>query len=117
VFHFTKNRWYYFDRIPVARSTPTGKLLPPADTWVVPPARRTKSSHRAAFSEELVRVPILASTPPDGIVLDPFVGSGTSMLFALRHGFRSIGIDLNEDYCRQTTEALNSAPPPNRKND
>lgn len=108
VFHFTKSRWYYFDREPVGRPTPKGGMLPPADTWIVPPSRRQGGSHRAAFSEELVRIPILGSTPPKGIVLDPFVGSGTSMVFAHRHGFRSIGIDLNEQYCRQTVDALES---------
>lgn len=110
VFHFTKSRWYYFDRTAVGRETPTnGKMMPPKDTWVVPTANRdrgTKSQHRAAFSEELVRIPILGSTPKDGVVLDPFVGSGTSMLFAKKHGFRSIGIDLNAGYCEHVIDRL-----------
>jgi site-specific DNA-methyltransferase (adenine-specific) len=105
VFHFTKARWYYFNQRPVGRHLPNGAILPPLDTWEVPPSRGN-GSHRAAFSEELVRIPILATTPPDGIVLDPFNGSGTSMVFARRHGFRSIGIDVSADYCRDTVSAL-----------
>jgi len=85
---------------------PTGKFLPPLDTWVVPPSRGTNGDHKAAFSEELVRVPILGSTPPSGIVLDPFAGSGTSLLFARRNGFRSIGIDLKAEYCDQAAQAV-----------
>lgn len=102
VFHFTKSRWYYFDRERVGRKMDTGSVLPPLDTWTVPPVRNGgKSVHRASFSEELVRIPILSTTPANGIVLDPFNGSGTSMAVAQREGFRSIGIDLNAEYCRE----------------
>lgn len=113
VFHFTKSRWYYFDRHAVGRTTPTnGKLMPPQDTWVVDTNRSKKGQHRATFSEELVRIPILGSTPPGGIVLDPFAGSGTSLAFARRNGFRSIGIDLNSDYCQGIAERLTTVPTP-----
>jgi len=110
VFHFTKARWYYFDHRAVARKLANGTMLPPLDTWVVPPARGN-GSHRASFSEELARVPILATTPPRGIVLDPFNGSGTSMVFARRHGIRSIGIDMSKEYCTQAVVALKNAVP------
>ncbi|MGH9190314.1 MAG: DNA-methyltransferase [Acidimicrobiales bacterium] len=106
VFHFTKERWYYFDRFAVGRMMPSGKLLPPLDTWVLPPSRGTNGDHKAAFSEELVRLPILGSTPRTGIVLDPFAGSGTSLVFARRHGFRSIGIDLKAEYCDHAARAV-----------
>lgn len=105
VFHFTKSRWYYFNQARVGRSLPFGRILPPLDTWEVRPSPGN-GKHRASFSQELVRIPILATTPPRGIVLDPFNGSGTSMLFAREHGFRSIGIDLNEEYCHDTVAAL-----------
>lgn len=105
VFHFTKSRWYYFNRLPVGREMPSGRVLPPLDTWSVSPSSGG-GIHKASFSSELVRTPILASTPPNGIVLDPFNGSGTSTEFARRHGFRAIGIDLNQEYCEQAAEAL-----------
>lgn len=105
VFHMTKERWYYFDRTPVGRIGQNGKVLPPLDTWVVPPSRGG-GKHRASFSEELVRLPILSTTPKNGIVLDPFCGSGTTVRFAREQGFRSIGIDLNEDYCAETVTRL-----------
>lgn len=105
VFHFTKSRYYYFDRLPVGRPKPSGSILPPLDTWEVP-VSKGRGTHKASFSSELVRIPILASTPPGGIVLDPFNGSGTSTAFALEHGFRSIGIDICEEYCEQAFENL-----------
>lgn len=107
VFHFTKERWYYFDRSPVGREMPSGRVLPPLDTWVVPPSKGN-GPHRASFSEELVRLPILSTTPPDGIVLDPFNGSGTSTLFARKSGFRGIGIDLNLNYCEHAAKAISN---------
>lgn len=105
VFHFTKERWYYFDQTDVGRPGRNGGTLPPLDTWVVPPSRGAKK-HKASFSEELVRIPVLASTPPNGIVLDPFGGSGTTLRFARSNGFRSIGIDLNPDYCDEMAKML-----------
>lgn len=111
VFHFTKERWYYFDRPAVGIKSSTGRLLPPTDTWEVPPTRGN-GSHKAAFSEDLVRIPILGGTPPNGIVLDPFCGSGTAMVFARRHGLRSIGIDIVEEYCQLSKEAVLETDPP-----
>lgn len=105
VFHFVRERWYYFNRGAVGRPTQAGSVLPPLDTWLVPPSRNGRG-HKAAFSEELVRLPILATTPPDGIVLDPFVGSGTSMVVAKRHGFRSVGIDIKAEFCELSAQAL-----------
>lgn len=57
-----------------------------------------KGYHFAAFPEELVKTPILACCPENGIVLDPFAGSGTTGLCALKHNRNFIGIDLNESY-------------------
>ena len=54
VFHFVKSRWYYFDKNVVGRQTDSGSLLPPLDTWEVPPVRGAQS-HKARFSEELAR--------------------------------------------------------------
>ncbi len=105
VFHFTKNRWYYFNRQAVGRHTEDNKVLPPLDTWVVPPSNGN-GNHRASFSEHLVRIPILSTTPPNGIVLDPFNGSGTSLSFAFKNEFRSIGIDIKKEYCNHCIKQL-----------
>lgn len=99
VFHFVKERWYYFDKNAVGRSSENGTVLPPLDTWEIPHARGSNGRHKARFSEELVRIPILTTTPPRGVVLDPFAGSGTSLVFARKHGFRAIGIDAKKEYC------------------
>lgn len=105
VFHFVMQRFYYYNRIAVGRKTSIGTYMPPADTWEVP-LSKGGTSHKASFSEELVRIPILATTPPQGIVLDPFAGSGTSLLFAKRNGFRSIGIDIKQEYCEVMRDSV-----------
>ena len=106
VFHFVKERWYYFDKNAVGRTTDSGSVLPPFDTWEIPPVRGQASPHRARFSEELVRIPVLTTTPPRGVVLDPFGGSGTALVFARKHGFRVIGIDAKEEYCQAMVDQL-----------
>ncbi len=98
VFHLTKNRWYYYNRHLVGRTMESGKMLPPLDTWMAPTSNGG-SEHKASFSEELVRIPVLATTPDNGIVLDPFNGSGTTMAFAKKYGYRSLGIDISSHYC------------------
>ena len=37
-------------------------------------------------------------TPPDGVVLDPFCGSGSTLVGALQEGFRYLGIEKDPDY-------------------
>lgn len=107
IFHLVLHRFYYYNRVAVGRKTRKGTYMPPVDTWAVPLSKGAKS-HKASFSEQLVRVPIMATTPPNGIVLDPFAGSGTSLVFAKRNGFRSIGIDIKEEYCEAMRAAIAS---------
>jgi site-specific DNA-methyltransferase (adenine-specific) len=107
VFHLVTQRFYYYNRVSVGRKTSRGTYMPPADTWEVP-LSKGGTAHKASFSQELVRIPILATTPPKGIVLDPFGGSGTSLLFAKAHGFRSIGIDIKEEYCEVMRQSIKS---------
>jgi site-specific DNA-methyltransferase (adenine-specific) len=109
VFHFVKERWYFFNRDAVARHNGKGSSLPPLDTWVVPPSRQSKG-HKATFSEELISIPIRSTTPVDGIVLDPFGGSGTTLWLARKLGFRVIGIDISAEFCElMATEARSLA--------
>lgn len=57
-----------------------------------------KGCHYAPYPEDLVLTPILACTKPDGIVLDPFIGSGTTGVVSKRNGRNYIGIELNTEY-------------------
>ena len=55
-------------------------------------------AHFATFPEELIKPCILAGCPEGGIVLDPFLGSGTTALVARHNQCHAIGIELSEDY-------------------
>lgn len=57
-----------------------------------------KGAHFATFPPDLIEPCILAGAPVGGVVLDPFLGSGTTAATALRLGRRAIGIELNPDY-------------------
>lgn len=73
--------------------------------WSVP-LGKFREAHFAVFPEKLIEPCILAGAPKDGIVLDPFFGSGTTGLVALNHGRRFIGIELNPDYCKMAQRRL-----------
>jgi DNA modification methylase len=71
----------------------------PGDVWDIIPEDTTKrTEHYAAYPEDLCKIPLLSTCPIDGIALDPFCGTGTTNLVALKHGRKSVGIDLSSDY-------------------
>ncbi len=67
--------------------------------WTVA-TRPYKGAHFATFPPALIEPCILAGAPFDGLVLDPFTGSGTTAAVALQHGRRFIGCELNPDYIK-----------------
>lgn len=74
---------------------PDGKN--PGDVWTIS-HESYSGAHFAVFPQELVRRCILAGCKPEGTVLDPFSGSGTTGLVANRHGRKYVGIDISKDY-------------------
>ena len=71
----------------------------PSDVWeIIPEDTQGRRLHFAAYPEDICRIPILATCPKDGIALDPFCGTGTTMLVSSLLGRKSIGIDISEDY-------------------
>lgn len=67
------------------------------DVWTVP-VRPSKGCHFATFPEELIAPCILAGCPPGGAVLDPFLGTGTTAIVAMRYGRHFIGCEINPEY-------------------
>jgi DNA modification methylase len=67
------------------------------DVWTVA-TQPYKEAHFATFPPKLIEPCILAGCPENGVVLDPFCGSGTTGVVALRHKRGFIGIELNPDY-------------------
>lgn len=67
------------------------------DVWSVN-VHPTKEAHFATFPPDLINPCILAGCKEGGIVLDPFMGSGTTALVCKRLGRKYIGIELNPEY-------------------
>jgi len=69
----------------------------PGDYWSVN-TKPFKGAHFAVYPEAICVKPILSSCPPDGVVLDPMAGSGTTCVVAKKLGKKYIGIELNPEY-------------------
>lgn len=78
------------------------------DVWSVPTGSY-KGAHFAVFPPALIKPCILAGCPVDGIVLDPFIGSGTTAVVAKETGRRYIGIDINPEYVALASERISTA--------
>ena len=100
LYFFTKNTRYYFTQQREPLSSGSDSLgRNNRCVWDVP-TKPLKCKHRAAFPEQLIETPIRAGCPENGIVLDPFMGSGTTAIVAQRLGRRYLGIELNPDYVK-----------------
>ena len=88
------------------RAHPNGRN--PGDVWSIP-TRPYRGPHFAAFPPEVPARCIKAGCKPGGLVLDPFCGSGTTGLAALRLGRRFTGIDLSPAFAALAAERLRHA--------
>ena len=71
------------------------------DVWtgaLTPKSEKAEGKHPTQKPEYLLERIILASTQEGDLILDPFVGSGTTSVVAKRLGRRSFGIDSSEEY-------------------
>lgn len=88
------------------------------NVWDMPGDKNNKTGHPAVFPETLAHDHIISWSNPADVVLDPFMGSGTTAVACLRAGRNFIGFEIAEEYCqiarqriseeldRQLTEAL-----------
>ena len=93
------------------RANPAGRL--PHDVWDEFPRVCGTFKERAGFHgcqmpEALLMRIVLASSNPGEIVLDPFVGSGTTVAAAKRLGRKYVGIDLSEEYVKHVKARLSA---------
>jgi DNA modification methylase len=78
--------------------------------WTVA-TRPYKGAHFATFPPALIEPCILAGSRPGDIVLDPFMGSGTTAAVALQHGRQYLGCELNPEYGPLQQERITAATP------
>lgn len=75
------------------------------DVWSVPVAR-SQHEHTAIYPEKLIEPCVIAGCPPEGLILDPFMGTGTTAIVARKHSRKYIGFELNEKYIEIATQRL-----------
>lgn len=62
--------------------------------------KSNKSDHYASFNTDLITKPIIAGSPEGGIILDPFAGTGTTLIRAIQLNRKAIGIEGSKKYYR-----------------
>lgn len=75
------------------------------DVWTIP-TKPYKGAHFAVFPPEIPRLCILAGSKEGDTILDPFAGSGTTLVVAKELGRIGIGIEANPDYCKLIMERI-----------
>jgi len=89
---FSKSKKYYFNRKPLEETEQE-------DMWtIVSRAKSAAGLGTAPYPDELVKRCLDVGCPEKGIILDPFMGSGTTLRAALENGRNAVGIDLNSEF-------------------
>lgn len=91
IFHFVKNKKYYYDAEKAKELDQYRDVI----CYSVEPYK----NHVATFPEKIVFPLVEISCPPDGVVLDPFLGGGTTAKVAMDLHRKFIGIELSYQYC------------------
>ena len=95
-----KEKGFYF-----LRYHPKGSK--PSDVWdIIPEDTQNRLGHFAPYPGDLCRLPIVATCPPSGTVLDPFCGTGTTLIVARNLLRASIGIDISKSYIELARERI-----------
>lgn len=124
---FVKDKEYYFDldsiRIPYdpetkkarTRSIFVGKKwleigYNPKDVWSVPRIHAQdpeREDHPTQKPVEILKRMVLASCPKNGLVLDPFMGSGSTAMACILNSRNYVGFEINKKYCNIAEKRLN----------
>lgn len=128
---FVNRKDYYFDldsiRIPYDAETKKARSRSifvgakwlelgynPKDLWSVSRLHREhpeRAEHPTQKPLEIIERMVKASCPPGGLVLDPFMGSGTTAVAAKKCGRNYVGFELNSDYCGVIEERIAATNP------
>ncbi len=93
------------------RCNPNGKK--PSDVWTIPTvtsgekrSSAERTPHPAQFPTAVIERVVLASSNRGDLVLDPFMGSGTTAAVGLEHGRKVVGLEIRADYCEIAAERM-----------
>ncbi len=118
IFFYGKTDAYYFDppMVPATSARMKGQMKKATDVLDIP-SLNNMATERVGYPTQkplaLLELLVTACSPAGGVVLDPFCGSGTTLVAAQRAGRRCLGIDTNVQAITVTTQRLHSRRPPN----
>lgn len=103
IYHFTKSQRYYYNRVSfdIRQGHKMGSVWPVS-------TNRLKNDHYAVFPEEIPRRCLILGCKPGGIVLDPFIGIGTTGVAAKRLNMNWLGVDLSKKFADQATVRISN---------
>lgn len=102
VYFFTKSEKYYFDLSSEVKPNRKSR----EDIFKIATYHPRDIKHYATFPEKLIEIFIKVGCPENGIVLDPFMGSGTVAVVARKFFRRYIGFELNPEYIKIANKRL-----------
>ena len=70
-----------------------------SDFWDIP-TKGSSSEHYASYNDNLLKKPMLAGCPENGLVYDPFMGTGSTAEVALRTNRKFIGSEMSDEYIK-----------------
>jgi DNA modification methylase len=106
IFLLSRSAFYYYDHEAIKEPCDVrGGMKNVRDVWSIPTGS-FKGAHFAVFPLALPERCILASTKVDDVVLDPFMGSGTTGLAAVQLKRKFVGIELNREYLDMASSRL-----------
>ncbi len=106
VFLLSKTERYFYDHEAIKEPTTNGNDSRNRRTvWAIN-TEPYSGAHFAVFPPELVRLCVLAGSKPDTVVLDPFMGSGTTGAVAIDSGRHFVGIELKPEYAALARQRL-----------
>lgn len=96
------------------RCNPLGKN--PSDVWQIAKvtsgskrSSKERTKHPAQFPNELIDKFVQGFSNPNDIILDPFIGSGTTAEMSLKYGRKCIGFEIRNDYCEITVDRIQNS--------
>jgi site-specific DNA-methyltransferase (adenine-specific) len=109
---YAKSDAYYFEPplVPATSQRMKGRLKKATDVLNIP-AINNMAAERVGYPTQkplaLLELLVTACSPPGGLVIDPFCGSGATVIAAHRTGRRAVGVDINPDAIAIVQERLN----------
>lgn len=105
------NKWAGYKDFSGKLKNPVPEYSPRTNIWRYTTSFNDKTSHPAVFPEALAKDHILTWSNEGALVLDPFMGSGTTGKMALLNNRNFIGVEISKEYCNEAFERIKKYAP------